>query len=482
MSSTEVHTPQSRCRFALAWTDITPPVNIYHRMWGAARHDRATGVHRPLRATTAIFAPARDSNECQIVVALDLCTLGIVELDELISHIARRTEQPKESILVIFSHTHGAGLMGLDRISMPGGDLIPAYLRSVADKSATLVLQCLSSLAPACIVYGSGRCSLAAHRDYWDAPNQQFVVGFNPGAPADDTIVVARITDSDGKTIANVVNYACHPTTLAWDNTLISPDYIGAMREVIERDTGAPCLFIQGACGELGPREGFVGDTAVADRNGQELGYSALSALTALPAADTKFCYTGPVVSGATLGAWAHYPSEAPSNFAIMRWSESLKYRPNQPTVEQTKAELQHFLDEEAAARARGDEMTASDHRAMAERKHRLLHRLEVMPKGDTYPLQIVLMLIGDAIWVGVQGESYSILQTELRKRFPDKTLIIASLAGDWGASYLPPRELYGQDIYQVNIAVVEAGSLEHLIESIAERITDLISKTERNA
>lgn len=72
----------------------------------------------------------------------------------------------------------------------------------------------------------------------------------------DDTVTVARVTTDDGTLLASIVNYACHPTTLAWDNTLISPDYIGAMREVVERDTGAPCLFLQGACGELGRARG----------------------------------------------------------------------------------------------------------------------------------------------------------------------------------------------------------------------------------
>src|SRR5437899_10207023 len=57
MAITEVNTPQSRCHLALAWADITPPVGIYHRMWGAAKHERATGVHRPLRATVAVFVP-----------------------------------------------------------------------------------------------------------------------------------------------------------------------------------------------------------------------------------------------------------------------------------------------------------------------------------------------------------------------------------------------------------------------------------------
>jgi hypothetical protein len=46
-----------------------------------------------------------------------------------------------------------------------------------------------------------------------------------------------------------------------------------------------------------------------------------------------------------------------------------------------------------------------------------------------------------------------------------------ATLAADWGASYLPPRELYGTGIYQETIAVVAPGSLEQVIESVAQRI-----------
>ncbi|MEO6788339.1 MAG: hypothetical protein ABI318_19625, partial [Chthoniobacteraceae bacterium] len=467
-SLTEWRTSQSHCRFALAWVDITPPANIYHRMWGAAKHERATGVHRPLRATAAVFEPLQSSGERQILLALDHCVMGAAEHGELVTRVAQVSGQPKESVLVVFSHTHGAGLMGLDRSTLPGGDLIAPYLKMLGEKAGELVKQCVASLKPASIVYGRGRCRLAAHRDFWDGARREFVCGFNPGAPADDTVIVARVTTDDGEVLASIVNYACHPTTLAWDNTLISPDYIGAMREVVESDTGAPCLFLQGASGELGPREGFVGDTAVADRNGRELGYAALSALTALPKAGTRFCYVGPVVSGATLGVWSHEglsPTElaAKSAWKLTRWREPLKYRPGQPTVVQTQAELDQFLADEAAARAAGDETRAAGFRAMAERKNRLLHRLSQLPIGDFFPLQVVLWRIGDAVWLGVQGESYSILQTELRCRFPKKIIIVASIAADWGASYLPPRELYDTGIYQETIAVAAAGGLEQL-------------------
>lgn len=479
---TEVNTPQSRCRFALAWADITPPVGIYHRMWGAAKHERATGVHRPLRATVAVFE-ATDLQPSslatrQILLALDHCVLGAVEHEQLVTHVAQASGQPKETILVVFSHTHGAGLMGLERASLPGGDLIPGYLRSVAGRAAELVGECLSRLAPVGIVYGQGRCNLAAHRDFFDDEQKQFVCGFNPGGPADDTVLVARVTDGSGHLVATVVNYACHPTTLAWDNTLISPDYVGALREVVEQATGVPCLFLQGASGELGPREGYVGDTAVADRNGRQLGFAALSALTALPAAGTHFRYAGPVVSGATLGAWAHEP--LPANEAgrkrlwqLWRWRELLPYRPSQPTAKQVETELKQFQADEEAARTAGNAERAAECRAMAERKRRLLYRLSQLPCGDAFPLHVVLWRMGDAFWLGVQGESYSLLQTELRRRFPGTPIIVASVVADWGASYLPPASLYGTGIYQESIAVVAAGSLEQLIESIATRIAE---------
>src|SRR6266404_504948 len=71
-----VDTPQTRCRAGVARGEITPPVGIYHRMWGAAVHDRATGIHRPLMATLLWLEPLEGSPEqSQLVVALDQCLL-----------------------------------------------------------------------------------------------------------------------------------------------------------------------------------------------------------------------------------------------------------------------------------------------------------------------------------------------------------------------------------------------------------------------
>src|SRR5436190_30331 len=148
-----LQTPQTRCRVAIARCDITPPVGIYHRMWGAAAHDRATGVHRPILATLLWLEPdAGDSSQALLIISLD-------------------------------------------------------------------------------------HCDLTANRDLYEPERKQTVCGFNPHAPADDTVLVAKIIGANQLLVATIVNYGCHPTTLAWQNTLISPDYVGALRETVEQHT-----------------------------------------------------------------------------------------------------------------------------------------------------------------------------------------------------------------------------------------------------
>ena len=463
-----VDTPQSRCRFGLSHGDITPPADIYHRMWGSAKHDRATGIHRPLRASVALLAPL-EGDEQQFLIVLDHCVMGRREMDNLLDSVSAGADIPREHLIVVFSHTHAAGLMSLERADLPGGDLIAPYLDELAGRVIDLAKETLAKLQPATLVYGTGHCNLAAHRDFWDEDNQLWACGYNPSTPADDTVLTARAHAEDGTLLATLVNYACHPTTLAWDNTLISPDYPGAMRETIESATGAPCLFLQGASGELGPVEGYVGDTEVADRNGRQLGHAALSTLESLPAPGTRFEYNGPVISGATLGDWRHTKLqenviEANTVWRLNRESIPLPIRPGTPTIQEVQAEL---ADWEAR--------DTPDARAMAERKRRLMHRLKQLPPGDDFPLEAIVLKIGGAVWVILQGECYSSLQTALRARFPETPLIIAAVASHWGASYLPPSELYGKGIYQESIAIVAEGSLETVIDTIGERINSMI-------
>ena len=59
-----------------------------------------------------------------------------------------------------------------ERRTLPGGDLIEPYLKGIALKISNLINRSINDLQPATIIYGIGKCDLAANRDYWDEDNQ----------------------------------------------------------------------------------------------------------------------------------------------------------------------------------------------------------------------------------------------------------------------------------------------------------------------
>jgi len=101
------------------------------------------------------------------------------------------------------------------------------------------------------------------------------VLGLNDSGPADHAVGVVRVDSQEGRPLAALVNYTCHPIFIGSASRLISPDYPGPMRRVVERETGAICLFLQGATGNVNPRSPMHPDTTEAERAGAMLGLEA---------------------------------------------------------------------------------------------------------------------------------------------------------------------------------------------------------------
>lgn len=478
MSTTKVEIPTSRVQFGLARVDVTPPVGIYHRLWGAARHDRATGVHRPLFSDVMAFGPANGDSISMLRVQLDFVNLGKAQHEELAQALAEVSGLPDKNIIITCSHTHSSGFFSPARAELPGGELILPYLKELKGKLQEACRQAVANIQPAIITYARGRCNMAGNRDYWDDANGIFTCGFNPDAPAEDTVIVARITDASDRLLATVVHYACHGTTLAWENTLISPDYVGAMRETVEQATGVPCIFLLRPCGDLGPRDGYVGDVAIADKNGRQLGYAALSTLESMGPAGSDFAYQGPVISGATLGIWRYVPFTAErwervSRFEGGSYTVDLPLKPKPDPVALQK-EMESWLERQREADARGDAVAARDYGARAERARRWLGRLADLPEGTSLPFRFSVYRMGDAVWVTCGGEPYSLLQVELERRFPHLTLVISPVGGGFPVGYLLTADRYSKGLYQEEPSILAAGCLERLIDAIAQRIENL--------
>src|SRR3954470_7475921 len=400
----------------LARRDTTPPAGIYARMWGAATHDFADGVHRPL--TASALALQCEGGRPRVLVALDIALLGDLggasDEQRVLDPVRETLGLERGELLVNCSHTHAAPWAAISRSHTPGGELIGPYLDQLSRAILEACREAIEALAPATLTWATGRCDLARNRDLPDptSENGRIVCGFNPVAAADDTLVVGRITAADdGRVLGTIVNYACHPTTLAWENTLISPDYVGAMREVVESQTaGAPCLFLQGASGELAPAEQYTGDVAVAERHGRRLGHAVLSTLGAMLSPGKALALDRVVESGAPLAVWKERDVAASAALGASMHDVELPLK-EMPSSKELDAQWR-----------------ACDDPLQKERLSRKRAIRNVVGDGPTSRMPLWVCRLGESFLVGQPNEAYSIFQQQLRRSFPHRAVAVMNL------------------------------------------------------
>jgi hypothetical protein len=238
-----------------ATIDITPPPG--YAMWGySSRKDKpAEGTRDPLQARALVLK----SGEAKIaLVGLDL---GRAPTRESMKRIrdALKPEGISELFLVA-SHTHHGPVIEVD--TWPK-DKKP-YVRELEEKLVSVIRKADAARKPA--RYGVASAEVALNR------NRQ---SKRKDAPVDRELSVLRVEDADGKPIAHAVNFAAHPTMLPADLLQFSADYPGAMAKRVESETGVPCLFLQGAAGDMSPNPP-QGDRGP-DEFGKKLGDTALS-------------------------------------------------------------------------------------------------------------------------------------------------------------------------------------------------------------
>ncbi len=462
----------------VARRDITPPVGIYARNWGAALHEVAEGIHMPMSVTALVLSNAADASpdtwrEAFVVVSMDF-TWWRTGADEwaLRSALIEALQLDPARVLINITHTHAGPATCRDDVDKPGGHLILAYIDLLTAQVIAAVREAAETLRPATLTWAYGTCGLAQNRDLVDPDSgglnsvgfdklARIVCGWNPQGTADDTLLVGRVTTRAGDVLATLVNYACHPTTLAWDNKLISPDFIGTLREVVEASTGgAPCLFLQGASGELSPIEQYTGDVSISEKHGRMLGYAVLSTLQGMLPAGMGLRYGGLVESGAPLAVWQRQPIEASQELAAEHLLVEVDLKGDLPTLAQIQEDL--------------DDALAEGNIFLIERFRRRLRVRHSVGDEPTSKLPAWAWRVGDSLWLAQGNEAYSDLQVELRARFPGVAVVVMNLTNGPQAGYLPPRALYGRDVYPVWQSPYAAGGLERMIESSAEALAAL--------
>ncbi|MGN0002709.1 MAG: neutral/alkaline non-lysosomal ceramidase N-terminal domain-containing protein [Sphingobacterium composti] len=442
----------------VAELDVTPPIGIYSRNWGAALHNQSIGNHNSLKISCVTISQKANSTPL-VLISLDACVWRSYELKErILGNIRREFSLPKENLAFCLTHTHAGPVLSEELDEEVGGNLNRYYIQVLEAHISNVITESLKNRSLSVITWKYGKCSLAKNRDLFLEDDNKFITGFNPANSSDDTLLVGRIVDVKTKYIKGIiVNYACHPTTLAWTNKLVSADYVGEMRDFINCEFECPILFVQGASGDLAPQIQYTDDLHIVKSNGKILAYSILSILEQMLPIEEEMYLKNIVASGADLANWDLARSS--SNSTLTAHILPIVYRlKDMPSLEEISKQMQS----EAS-------------RVEKEKLFRLKNLRIQFGNSDSVTIGVCVWQIGDALFVGQQNEAYSDFQLVLRSFFSAKSIIVGNIVNG-SAGYLPPKELYTQDCYTVKQTPFAAGCLENLIQHTLSFINNLKS------
>nr|WP_042184286.1 hypothetical protein [Kibdelosporangium sp. MJ126-NF4]CEL16202.1 Octanoate-[acyl-carrier-protein]-protein-N-octanoyltransferase [Kibdelosporangium sp. MJ126-NF4]CTQ94127.1 Octanoate-[acyl-carrier-protein]-protein-N-octanoyltransferase [Kibdelosporangium sp. MJ126-NF4] len=242
---------------ACSTVDVTPPVG--HPLGGyVARGEKpATATLDPLEATVFWLSTADDPGV--LWLSIDALAVDTALARRLAEAVGVAVGIPPDRVLVCASHTHSGplGWTGSIHPAIPGDRdqalierLVAAVVAVVADLPAQRVPVDLSW----CVASVTG---LGSNRNHKDGPHDTSA-----------GVVVARPRGDSAtpRTLAVLVDYACHPTVLGPRELAWSADWPGAARRLLAGALAAvddphaaeparPVVaFLQGAAGDSSPR------------------------------------------------------------------------------------------------------------------------------------------------------------------------------------------------------------------------------------
>lgn len=403
--------------------EITPPIGVRMDGYGA-RQKPSQSIHDPLYASLLVL---KSGVSGVALVSLDVIMVTLAYTQQIRAAISERLGIRPEAVLVAAIHTH-SGPAGYVKSRVPlETEEDPLMKEMTLRKLAGAADWAAHNLQPARLRLGRGDLNeLGRNRN-------------DPLAPMDTALTVLRVDAEDGRPLAVMLNFGCHPTVLGHENLSISADYPGAARAALHKIyPGAVFLFLNGASGDISTR--FT-------RRGQ--GFDEVERL-------------GSMLAGEALKVMQTAADLPATQLAGKTQPLQLPYRrfPALEEAQQQLASLQAELEQmRAAGRPDGDLRRAFTRVEGAQAQVVMTQTYGAKTYADT---EMQMLRIGDLAVVGLPGEPFTRIVLDIKSASPVPHTIAVSYANDY-SGYFPDR------------ASVEAGSYEALIspydESVGERL-----------
>jgi neutral ceramidase len=261
------------------------------------------------------------------------------------------------------------------------------------------------------------------------------------------------------------VNYAAHPTIMGPPNQLITPDYPGVVRRVVEHATGAPSVFLQGAAGNVHAVVDYVGDPAVYQRLGAILGHEAARLALETRTLPTRERLVEVLESGAPLAIYADEPCGEPDATLAVATRRILLELQNFGSVAGLTADASRLADELQEVRRGGERVAIQVAMGRARRAYMAMEQAVQYAGMTQVEAELHGIRIGDIGLVGFPGEPFAEIGAAVKHASPFAHTLFSGYTNDY-LGYLPVDSARPDGGYEVETTPFAPGSADAVIEA----------------
>ncbi|MDE4085287.1 neutral/alkaline non-lysosomal ceramidase N-terminal domain-containing protein [Planococcus maritimus] len=220
--------------------DITPSLGMefigYHRENGIQNTDER------IYATAIVFESAENKT---VLISIDNIGMLIEDTDEIRKQTADALKLTTNNIMVAFTHTHsGPATAG-------NNPAIKAYRDQLISNAVKAAVLADKEKFTSEIGWKVSHADLGVNRRERTA-NGKVKMGVNDAGAVDPRIGLMAIRNGQTQQIGGLVIFCtAHPNVLKGESEILSADYPGRARQLLQKSLDCPVVVVQGAAGNV---------------------------------------------------------------------------------------------------------------------------------------------------------------------------------------------------------------------------------------
>ncbi|PGZ47053.1 alkaline ceramidase [Bacillus anthracis] len=227
-------------RIGVCKVDITPPIGIdfvgYHRETGI------NNIEERIYGTVFVF----EKGEMKTVfISIDNIGMLVEDTNMIREQVASELHVPFERITVVYTHTHS----GPETVG--DNPLVQSYKTILVNNVVHGAVTANKNLERCEVGWGVTTGDIGVNRRERTSDGRA-KMGTNIEGVVDKRIGMLAIRDAETKELSGIIVFCtAHPNVLKGDSDVLSADYPGMTREILEKIVNCPVMIVQGAAGNV---------------------------------------------------------------------------------------------------------------------------------------------------------------------------------------------------------------------------------------